>query len=141
MRPLKKTTVALTLWFTVIFWSHGSVLGSGEKPLIGIADDFPEISMPAPADPGEFLRVWDTSFGWDMMRYPVLTRAKKEGQIYLQDTKYQVRTLESLTRQELAAEELIRCIGMEFGIDPSIAAKALAILRKQGEVHGRAPTP
>lgn len=37
----------------------------------------------APADPGEFLRAWDDSFGWEMMRSPLLTRVRGGSQVYL----------------------------------------------------------
>jgi len=76
-----------------------------------------------------------------MMRYPLLTRVTDDRQIYLQDHRLLVRSLEGVERRELAPDELPGRIGAEFGVDPEIAAKALAILKRKGESHGRAPTP
>ncbi len=92
-----------------------------------------------PADPGEFLRAWDASFEWDMMRYPLLTRVKGGGQVYLQGNRLQVRTASDLTRIEVDPEALPTVIASQFGVDPSITARALAVLRRKGEKHASAP--
>jgi arylamine N-acetyltransferase len=91
-----------------------------------------------PADAGEFLRSWDASFGWDMMRYSVLCRVCKSGQLYLRGTRYQVRSGESVSCTELAQEELVRRIAEDFGIDPSVSTRALSILKARGELYGKA---
>jgi len=96
---------------------------------------------PSPADPGEFLKAWDDSFGWDMMRYPLLTRVAGSRHIYLQGRRFQVRSLEDLSRSEIDLEDLPASIHREFGVDPSIARKAIEILRKKGEILGGATAP
>jgi arylamine N-acetyltransferase len=101
-----------------------------------------------PADAAAFLRAWDASFAWDMMRYPVLTRVAAGRQIYLQENRLQVRgnvadsRSESTTlRREVDPEDLVAIIAREFGIDPAVAARALAVLRRKGEGHGGAAIP
>jgi arylamine N-acetyltransferase len=89
-----------------------------------------------PAEPGEFLKSWDDSFHWDMMRYPVLTRTCGPKQLYLQGGRLQVRTLAAVERREIPADELISRIETDFGVDASLAARALAILKRRGEPHG-----
>lgn len=88
------------------------------------------------ADDAQFLRAWDASFQFDMMQYPVLTRTAENRQLYLQDSFWQVRSRDHLTKLELSPEELVKTIGTEFGIDPQLAAQALAALRARGEAHG-----
>ena len=86
-----------------------------------------------PVDAGEFLRAWDASFGWDMMTYPVLTRAAAAGQLYLQNCRLQKRDRESLSRTELEAVELPVEIERLFGIDARWTASVLDILHARGE--------
>jgi arylamine N-acetyltransferase len=86
----------------------------------------------SPADPGAFLNAWDASFDWDMMRYPVLTRVAGERQFYLQDRRLQVRSLDAISRAEVAAEVLPACIVEQFGIEMSVVARALEVLERQG---------
>ncbi len=92
-----------------------------------------------PADAGEFLRAWDASFDWEMMRYPLLTRVAGARQLYLQDRRFQVRDLERVTRAEISAEEVIRRARDDFGIRPEVARRALEILARDRR-HGRAAT-
>ncbi len=91
-----------------------------------------------PADPAEFLKAWDASFDWDMMRYPVLTRVDQEKQIYLQGQRFQVRGRESLERTEISREELPLHIARAFGVDARIVERALRILGQRGELDGAA---
>ena len=93
----------------------------------------------APADPAEFLKAWDASFSWDMMRYPVLTRVVAGNHVYLQGRLLQVRGRENFERDEVALEELPRRVAREFGLDVGIVERALQILVRQGEMHGGAP--
>lgn len=95
----------------------------------------------SPADRGEFLKAWDESFGWDMMRYPLLTRIAGGQQFYLQGRRFQVRGRESLSRTEIGLGELSARIAGDFGLDPRIAERAIEILRRKGEMHGDPPTP
>ncbi len=89
-----------------------------------------------PADPGEFLRAWDASFDWDMMRYPVLTRVQCGRQSYLQGSRFQTRDRAALQREEIPNRDLARRIAAEFGIDPRIVQGALEILHRKGEPYG-----
>jgi arylamine N-acetyltransferase len=90
----------------------------------------------APVDSAEFLRAWDASFDWDMMRYPVLNRVRGGRQLYLQGNRYQQRERELVEREEVPHDRLVECISADFGVDRSLAARALAILRRRGESHG-----
>ena len=89
-----------------------------------------------PVDPREFLKIWDESFSWEMMRYPLLTRADHGRQLYMRGSRFQVRTPESVDHREIPPEELPARIASEFRIAPSIAARALSILRERGERLG-----
>jgi arylamine N-acetyltransferase len=86
----------------------------------------------APADPGAFLRAWDASFDWDMMRYPLLTRIAEGSQLYLHQTRLQVRTRDGASSREVPPEELAARIAEDFGLDPAIVAHALEVLRRGG---------
>lgn len=93
-----------------------------------------------PADWGQFLKVWDTSFAWDMMRYPLLTRVAGGEQLYLRGNYFQARGRESVHRSEVPPAELAGWIARAFGVEERIAVEALAILRRRGEKHGRSAT-
>jgi arylamine N-acetyltransferase len=93
-----------------------------------------------PADWGQFAKVWDASFGWDMMRYPVLTRVAGGQQLYLRGNYFQQRGPETVQRMEVPPEELAAWISGNFGLDPRLAQRALAILHRRGEKHGRSAT-
>jgi len=86
-----------------------------------------------PADAGAFLKAWDASFAWDMMRYPVLTRVVANRQLYLQGNRFQVRGGDKLERDDLDPETLAARIAVDFGIDRSVAGAALDVLRRRGE--------
>ena len=89
----------------------------------------------APADAGEFLKAWDASFGWDMMRYPLLTTVVGASQLYLQGNRFQVRGNDSVTRNEIDPAQLVSLIAREFGIDATLVAKAVDLLKRKGEMH------
>src|SRR5262249_11967835 len=94
-----------------------------------------------PADPGQFLKVWDASFAWEMMRYPVLTRVAEGRHLYLQGNRLQTRSREAVHRTEIAPAELAAQIAATFGIDARVTARALAVLHRKGEPHGRPAAP
>ena len=96
---------------------------------------------PAPADGGAFLKAWDASFDWDMMRYPVLTRLVAGRQLYLQDNQLSVRSRSAVERGRIDADELFERIITDFGLAPDVARRALEILQHRGERHGRATAP
>ncbi len=85
-----------------------------------------------PVDAGEFLRAWDTSFDFDMMAYPVLSRIVDGKQLYFQKRHLMVRASDETTRHEVAPDELVTELARRFGIAPALVAKALAVLKKKG---------
>jgi arylamine N-acetyltransferase len=87
----------------------------------------------APADEGEFLRAWDASFDWDMMRYPLLTRTDGAQQLYLRGGRFQARRQDAVSREEIPPDALARRIAAEFGVSPQVAEQALEILHRKGE--------
>jgi arylamine N-acetyltransferase len=86
-----------------------------------------------PIDAAEFLRVWEESFTWEMMRYPVVTAVTAGEHLYLQGNRLQARSRQQAERRELPPEELAREIHRRFGIEEQVVRKALAILKRQGE--------
>jgi arylamine N-acetyltransferase len=92
----------------------------------------------SPADEGEFLRAWDESFNWDMMRYPLLTRTAASKQIYLNGSRFQISDPHSVENREIPTEELVAKIAFEFRMDPSLVARAISILKAGGETGGKA---
>jgi arylamine N-acetyltransferase len=91
----------------------------------------------SPVDSGEFSRAWDASFGWDMMRYPLLTRTVASQQVYLKGSRLQISNADSVERLEIQEEGLIARIASEFRIHPSVVARAVSILRDGGEIGGK----
>ena len=91
----------------------------------------------APVDPGEFYKAWDASFDWEMMRYPLLTRAEASRQIYMRGSMLQISDAESVDRREISGEELIAGISAAFQMDPALVARAVSILNSRGEHHGK----
>ncbi|MFM9115122.1 MAG: arylamine N-acetyltransferase [Planctomycetota bacterium] len=81
-----------------------------------------------PVDAGEFLRVWQESFSWEMMSYPVLTSVQRGAQHYLQGQRHQVRQRSSVARTELQDDQqLAELMVREFGIAPEVVRQALAL--------------
>ena len=85
-----------------------------------------------PVDRGEFLRFWDSSFDWPMMRYPLVTQVIDGRQVYLRGNFLQSRSRERVERSEMSPDELSSRISTTFGIDAGLAARALALLRARG---------
>lgn len=94
-----------------------------------------------PVDEATFVRAWEASFDWDMMRYPLLTRLSGDRQLYLQGRKLQHRDRGGVSRREVAPDDLTESIAREFGVDARIVARALGVLERQGESvrHARFP--
>ena len=84
-----------------------------------------------PVDAGDFLKVWDSSFDWDMMRYPILTQVQGKEQHYLQGNRIQIRSHEEVRRRDVLSEEMIQLIVADFGMDREIVAKAVQIFKKE----------
>ena len=85
-----------------------------------------------PAEDSDFLDAWDASFGWDMMRYPLLTRVRGGEQLYLQGSRFQRRSRETVERAELSATPEIASV---FGIEEGLIARALALFSRRGEEY------
>lgn len=83
----------------------------------------------SPVDYGEFLKAWDSSFDWDMMRYPLLTRTAASGQVYLRGSRLQISRNDTVERCEIDEENLVARISGEFQIRPDLVARALSILK------------
>ncbi len=91
----------------------------------------------SPVDVGAFFKAWDASFDWDMMRYPLLTRAAESGQIYLKGSRLQINNANSVERMQISRDDLTARIASEFHIHPSVVARAISILRNRGEIIGK----
>jgi arylamine N-acetyltransferase len=89
-----------------------------------------------PAEPEEFLRAWDESFRWEMMKYPVLTRATNGKQLYLRSNYMQVRASGTIERKAIPGQQLAFRIASDFGIASEVALRALTILKARGEHIG-----
>jgi arylamine N-acetyltransferase len=79
-------------------------------------------------DSVQFEKAWESSFTWEMMNYPVLTRVSASQHIYLQGDALAVRTAEKTNRQKMSVEEQYKFISGTMGIHPEITKKALEIL-------------
>jgi len=90
-----------------------------------------------PVDQGEFLRAWDASFGWEMMRYPLLTRNAGAEQVYLRGSRLQITRAGLVESSEIAGENLAARIASEFRLNPSLIRQAFSILTERGEMRGK----
>lgn len=88
-----------------------------------------------PADPGEFLAAWDASFEWDTMRSPVLTRVVDSRQLYLHETRLQVRERLGASRTKLPLDALPGAVAETFGVAPGVVRQAIEVLVRKGEVR------
>ena len=91
----------------------------------------------SPVDESEFFKAWDASFGWDMMKYPLLTRTSDSKQIYLNGTRLQISDRDSVEQREIRADALITGIAAEFRIHPFLVERAVALLKQRGERIGK----
>lgn len=91
----------------------------------------------SPVDESEFLKAWDESFSWEMMRYPLLTRTTASKQLYLNGSRFQISNADSVERREILTDELPAKIAAEFHIHPSLVARAISILKDRGEIGGK----
>lgn len=89
-----------------------------------------------PVERDHFERCWQASYGWEMMRYPVLTQSDGQVQLYVQKRHLLVRQAQGAQRVEWAAAELGIQIAKTFQIDERLVERALAHLRRQGERLG-----
>lgn len=89
-------------------------------------------------DPAAFQRAWEASFSWEMMTYPLLSRRAGDTHVYLQGTRLQVRTAQGVERVHVPPGELPGRIESLFGVKAGVAARALEVLQRRGELHGSA---
>jgi arylamine N-acetyltransferase len=87
----------------------------------------------SPVDSGEFGKAWDASFHWDMMKYPLLTRAAQSRQIYLKGTRIQVSGAGTVEKRQIRPDELTDKISSTFCIHPDLIARAISILKDRGD--------
>lgn len=79
-------------------------------------------------DAVRFEHAWESSFAWEMMTYPVLTRVSASQHIYLQGNALSVRSAEKTNRQKMSIDEQYTFISATMGINPGITRKALEII-------------
>jgi arylamine N-acetyltransferase len=91
----------------------------------------------SPVDTGEFIKAWDDSFGFDMMRYLLLTRTSGSRQTYLRGSHLRISGPDTTERREIHEEDLISKIAAEFRINPSVVCQAILILEEGGEDLGK----
>jgi arylamine N-acetyltransferase len=82
----------------------------------------------APVDAAQLSRVWEASFAWEMMTYPVLTKRAGGAQRYFQGSKFMVYTENESSKTVVGSDDKARIIASSFGIDPKIIKKALEIV-------------
>ncbi|MCL2218763.1 MAG: hypothetical protein FWC23_02470 [Chitinispirillia bacterium] len=81
-----------------------------------------------PVDAMRLARVWEASFAWEMMTYPVLTKRAGGAQRYFQGSKFMVYTLNGSSKKVVDGDDKAKVIAASFGIDPNIIRKALEIV-------------
>lgn len=87
-----------------------------------------------PVDPDGFLNAWDACFGFDRLRYPVLSKVLAHRQLYLQRNRLLMRSHDESLSFELPPEELAIHLKQHFGVDHALADEALAILRRRDAI-------
>jgi arylamine N-acetyltransferase len=79
-------------------------------------------------DAVRFENAWESSFAWEMMTYPVLTRVSASQHIYIQGDALSIRSAEKTNRQKMSIDEQYKFISGTMGINPGITRKALEII-------------
>ncbi len=82
-----------------------------------------------PIDAAQFARAWESSFAWEMMNYPVLTRRSNGSQHYLQGDKLAIYSENDAKRFLLGDDAKVNLIASSFGIDREIINKALGVIK------------
>jgi arylamine N-acetyltransferase len=82
----------------------------------------------APVSAERFEKAWETSFKWEMMTYPVLTRVSAGQHQYIQGNKLAIRTDEKTHRMELTTENEVDYIANNLGINREIVKKAFGVI-------------
>lgn len=87
----------------------------------------------APVDAAEFRRMWQASFGWEMMRSPVLAMVHGNQQIYMHGGRLQRRSRTNVQREKVPEHVWADRMASEFGVHPQVIRKALQVLRRGGD--------
>jgi arylamine N-acetyltransferase len=129
--PLPETAaVAVPLGYTTIELSP--IDGGRCVELITVVKGSRKVRLTykrTPVDPETFVKAWETSFSWEMMTYPVLTRCTAGEHLYMQGTSVALRTAERTTRTRLDPSEQAAFIGSSMGIAQNIITKAWGVIR------------
>jgi len=83
-----------------------------------------------PVDWGDFCRAWDTSFGWEMMRQPLLTTVVAGAHLYVRGKHWQTRSRHTVQRARVSDEEWVQAVARTFAIDRRLVESALRVLRE-----------
>lgn len=95
---------------------------------------------PEPADLQPFLSVWDDSFTWEMMKYPLVAGWHASTQVYLRGTRLQLHGPRGRDCEELPPSQLPIAVERLLGVAPEITQQALSIWARRGE-HLHADLP
>ncbi len=81
----------------------------------------------SPISPAEFLKFWEDSFSWPMMRHLCATRLSDDGFLYLRDSFVRLTAHENKKQENIKADYELR-VGRLFGIAPEVVRQAAEIL-------------
>ncbi|MDA7979422.1 MAG: arylamine N-acetyltransferase [Pirellulales bacterium] len=87
-----------------------------------------------PADTGEFLDAWQTSFSSEILHKPLLTKVSAGQQWFLNTRRLQLRGRDGTVKQQLNDQQLFDEIVGRFGLSPRVVRQALQILHRQGDL-------
>lgn len=82
-----------------------------------------------PVDTAEFLKAWDESFHFEMMRYPVLSKIAQGKQFYLQKQSLLIRSRDVTKRVDVQPDKMAETIHRVFGMDMAVINESLRVLR------------
>jgi len=89
-----------------------------------------------PVDGRAFRRAWDASFGWEMMRQPLLTKIVDGAHVYVRGGYWQTRSRAEMRRANVAPDGWAPAVAQAFGIDRRLVERALRVLHARGELAG-----
>ncbi|MBN2460738.1 MAG: hypothetical protein JXB60_03945 [Candidatus Cloacimonetes bacterium] len=78
-----------------------------------------------PVDADTFRQAWESSFGWEMMTYPLVTCINNNEHYYLQDSLLQVRSIAGSSRKKLTPEERYNFLTARAGISSRVVQQGL----------------
>ncbi|MEZ6108249.1 MAG: hypothetical protein R3B96_19635 [Pirellulaceae bacterium] len=98
--------------------------GEGQAPARSQPPTYRLTYRATPASPEEFGRAWRASFGWEMMRYPVVSMATTREQVFACGKRWQVRSAEGLERIEVDRATWRARLVQQFGLSPALVDAA-----------------